>query len=81
MNLRLGALGAAPKQLPNDLTGHAINLDLSHIDAAQGAAAAELIKTLLDRGAARLVISGADDHVTRELAETAKGTLPSRTAA
>ncbi|MFF0815946.1 hypothetical protein ACFYVR_12465 [Rhodococcus sp. NPDC003318] len=44
--------------LPADLTGHAVTLDLSHTDAAQRAAATDLARELLDRGAARIVISG-----------------------
>jgi hypothetical protein len=57
MKLRLGASGSVPKTLPTDLTGHAITIDLSHVDAEKGALAADLIRDLLDRGAARLVIS------------------------
>ncbi|MEE2032585.1 hypothetical protein [Rhodococcus chondri] len=57
MKLRLGASGSVPKTLPNDLTGHAITIDLSHVDAEKGALAADLIRDLLERGAARLVIS------------------------
>lgn len=45
-------------ELPADLTGHAITLDLSHTDADQRAAATDLARELLDRGAARIVISG-----------------------
>ncbi|MDV2476572.1 hypothetical protein ACWDTG_23255 [Rhodococcus zopfii] len=57
MKLRLGATGSVPKDLPTDLTGHAITIDLRHVDAEKGALAADLIRELLDRGAARLVIS------------------------
>lgn len=60
MKLRLGSTGALPKDLPRDLTGHAITIDLSHVDTEKGAAAAALIRELLDRGAAKLVI--ADDR-------------------
>ncbi|NLV80642.1 MAG: hypothetical protein GXY65_15155 [Rhodococcus sp.] len=60
MKLRLGSTGTLPKELPHDLTGHAITIDLSHVDAEKGAAAAVLIRELLDRGAAKLVI--ADDR-------------------
>ncbi|MFZ2527032.1 MAG: hypothetical protein WAX14_05155 [Rhodococcus sp. (in: high G+C Gram-positive bacteria)] len=57
MKLRLGAAGSVPKDLPTDLTGHAITIDLSHVPTEKGALAADLIRELLDRGAARLVIS------------------------
>ncbi|MFC9786640.1 hypothetical protein [Rhodococcus sp. NPDC127528] len=60
MKLRISQLAAAPPlaDLPADLTGHAVTLDLSHTDAAQRAAATDLARELLDRGAARIVISG-----------------------
>jgi hypothetical protein len=60
MKFRLTPTGEIPKELPEDLTGHAITIDLSHVDAEKGAEAADLIRRLLDRGAARLVI--ADDR-------------------
>lgn len=60
MKLRFNQL--SPTQpladLPADLTGHAVTLDLSHTDAGQRAAATDLARELLDRGAARIVISG-----------------------
>ena len=65
MKLRLGATGSVPKNLPIDLTGHAITIDLTHVDAEKGALAADLIRELLDRGAARLVIS--DGHRTLDV--------------
>ncbi|AQA20894.1 MULTISPECIES: hypothetical protein [Rhodococcus] len=60
MKLRISQLSTAPPltSLPADLTGHAVTLDLSHTDAAQRAAATDLARELLDRGAARIVISG-----------------------
>ncbi|MCK0089572.1 hypothetical protein HCA61_09455 [Rhodococcus sp. HNM0563] len=60
MKFRLSPTGEIPKTLPDDLTGHAITIDLSHVDAEKAAEAADLIRKLLDRGAARLVI--ADDR-------------------
>lgn len=60
MKLRFNQLSQtrALAELPADLTGHAITLDLSHTDADQRAAATDLARELLDRGAARIVISG-----------------------
>lgn len=59
MKLRISQLAAATPlaSLPDDLTGHAVTLDLSHTDADQRAAATDLARELLDRGAARVVIS------------------------
>lgn len=58
MKLRIESGGSVPKELPDDLTGHAITIDLSRVGGTEsGAAAADLIRELLDRGAARLVIS------------------------
>ncbi|MGF7121418.1 hypothetical protein AB4Z09_16285 [Rhodococcus sp. TAF43] len=76
MKLRLGALSAPQQDLPGDLTGQVVTLDLSHIDADQNAAAAELISRLLARGAARLVISGTDDANARALVESAQHNAP-----
>ncbi|NGP05096.1 hypothetical protein G6038_06265 [Rhodococcus sp. 14C212] len=73
MKLRLGATGAVPKDLPVDLTGHAITIDLSHVGTEQAAAAADLIRELLDRGAARLVISDARDAAPRTVTRPATG--------
>lgn len=72
MKLRLGATGSVPKNLPTDLTGHAITIDLSHVDAEKGSLAADLIRELLDRGAARLVIS--DGRGTTEFETTRQET-------
>ncbi len=58
MKLRIEPGGTLPEDLPGDLTGHAITIDLSRVAGTEsGAAAADLIRELLDRGAARLVIS------------------------
>lgn len=60
MKLRFNQLtrDRLPEDLPADLTGHAITLDLSHTDARQREAATVLARELLDRGAAQVVISG-----------------------
>ncbi|CAM2780390.1 hypothetical protein RHDE110596_00790 [Prescottella defluvii] len=76
MKLRIGALSAPQQDLPGDLTGQVVTLDLSHIDIGQDAAAAELIGRLLARGAARLVISGTDDASARALVESAQHNAP-----
>lgn len=57
MKLRLDSAGDIVQPLPNDLTGHTITIDLRNVDTEKGAAAAVLIRELLDRGAARLVIA------------------------
>lgn len=58
MKLRIEPGGSVPSDLPGDLTGHAITIDLRRVGGTEsGAAAADLIRELLDRGAARLVIS------------------------
>ncbi|PTR30518.1 hypothetical protein C8K36_102369 [Rhodococcus sp. OK519] len=76
MKLRLGALSAHRQDLPGDLTGQVVTLDLTHIDAGQDAATAQLISQLLARGAARLVISGTDDASARALVESAQHNAP-----
>ncbi|SDC79127.1 hypothetical protein [Rhodococcus tukisamuensis] len=60
MKLRIHTLAAVPPlaDLPADLSGQVITLDLSHTDTHQRAAATDLARELLDRGAARIVISG-----------------------
>ncbi|WP_241385474.1 DUF1186 family protein [Rhodococcus sp. CH91] len=58
MKLRIESGGTVPTDLPDDLTGHAITIDLSRVGGTDcGAASADLIRELLDRGAAKLVIS------------------------
>lgn len=58
MKLRIESDGIVPENLPEDLTGHAITIDLSRVGGTEsGAASADLIRDLLDRGAAKLVIS------------------------
>ncbi|UYP19817.1 DUF1186 family protein [Rhodococcus sp. Z13] len=58
MKLRIESGGTVPKDLPEDLTGHAITIDLSRVSGTEsGAASADLIRELIDRGAAKLVIS------------------------
>ncbi len=73
MKLRLGATGAVPKDLPDDLTDFFFFFDLSHVGTEQAAAAADLIRELLDRGAARLVISDARDAAPRTVTRPATG--------
>ncbi|AHD22962.1 hypothetical protein NXT08_08855 [Rhodococcus pyridinivorans] len=58
MKLRIESGGTVSTELPDDLTGHAITIDLSRVGGTEsGAASADLIRELLDRGAAKLVIS------------------------
>ncbi|WP_072689656.1 hypothetical protein [Rhodococcus marinonascens] len=59
MKLRINQLSTAPPyiDLPNDLTGHAVTLDLSHCDDDHKAALGELINEIRGRGAARIVIA------------------------
>ncbi len=60
MKLRIESGGTVSTELPDDLTGHAITIDLSRVGGTEsGAASADLIRELLDRGAAKLVISEA----------------------
>ncbi|MFZ2174078.1 MAG: hypothetical protein WAW17_08610 [Rhodococcus sp. (in: high G+C Gram-positive bacteria)] len=59
MKLRINQLSTAPPyaDLPGDLTGYAVTLDLSHCDAAHEATLGELISELRSRGASRVVVS------------------------
>ncbi|AOW91816.1 hypothetical protein BFN03_01520 [Rhodococcus sp. WMMA185] len=59
MKLRINQLSTAPPQidLPDDLTGHAVTLDLSHSGDRDKAALSELISEIRSRGAARIVIA------------------------
>ena len=60
MKLRINQLSTEPPYpgLPDDLTGYAVTLDLSHCDAAHEATLGELISEIRSRGAARVVITG-----------------------
>ncbi|NMM88049.1 hypothetical protein B2J88_27455 [Rhodococcus sp. SRB_17] len=60
MKLRINQLSTAPPytDLPSDLTGYAVTLDLSHSDAAHEATLAALIGEIRNRGASRVVITG-----------------------
>jgi hypothetical protein len=60
MKLRINQLSTEPPYpgLPEDLTGYAVTLDLSHCDAAHEATLGELISEIRSRGAARVVITG-----------------------
>lgn len=60
MKLRVNQLSIAPPyvDLPGDLTGYAVTLDLSHSDAAHEATLGALISEIRSRGASRVVITG-----------------------
>ena len=60
MKLRINQLSTSPPylDLPDDLTGYAVTLDLSHCDAAHEAGLGELISEVRSRGAARVGITG-----------------------
>jgi hypothetical protein len=53
MKLRVNQLSIAPPyvDLPGDLTGYAVTLDLSHSDAAHEATLGALISEIRSRGA------------------------------
>ncbi|MEV0945446.1 hypothetical protein [Rhodococcus sp. NPDC049939] len=59
MKLRINQLSTAPPDmdLPNDLTGYAVTLDLSHCGDAHKSGVGELVGELRRRGAARIVIA------------------------
>lgn len=73
--IRAGATGTTP-DLPGDLSGQVITVDLRHVDPGHDAGAAELLSELIARGAARLVISGTDDASARALLATAQHDAP-----
>ncbi|TSD45936.1 hypothetical protein FFI94_007000 [Rhodococcus sp. KBS0724] len=60
MKLRVNQLSTAPPyaDLPSDLSGYAVTLDLSHSDAAHEATLGALISEIRARGASRVVITG-----------------------
>ncbi|NLG54111.1 MAG: hypothetical protein GX542_00420 [Rhodococcus sp.] len=66
MKLRLHQLTTSPtyRDLPEDLDGYAITLDISHCDADQLAILDALIIELRRRGAARVVIAGMRREIT-----------------
>lgn len=83
MKLRLGAGGAVrpgaagtTQNLPGDLTGQVITIDLRHVDPGHDTGAVELLSELLARGAARLVISGTDPANARALLASAHNDAP-----
>lgn len=75
MKLRLGTTGTTSQDLPGDLTGQVVTIDLRHVDPGHDGAAA-LLSELLARGAARLVISGTDDASARALLASAQNDAP-----
>lgn len=60
MKLRINQLSTSPPylDLPDDLTGHAVTLDVSHSDANDESGLGALISEIRSRGAARVVITG-----------------------
>ncbi|RVW10703.1 hypothetical protein EGT67_06025 [Prescottella agglutinans] len=84
MKLRLGAGGATrhgaggttTQDLPGDLTGQVVTVDLRHVDPGQDAGATELLSELIARGAARLVVAGTDDARARTLLASAQHNAP-----
>lgn len=76
MKLRLGAGGTTTQDLPGDLTGQVVTVDLRHVDPGSDTGAAELLSELIARGAARLVISGTDDASARTLLASAQHDAP-----
>ncbi|MGC0362702.1 hypothetical protein ABH922_000686 [Rhodococcus sp. 27YEA15] len=60
MKLRVNQLSIAPPyvDLPSDLTGYAVTLDLSHSVAEHDATIGALITEIRNRGASRVVITG-----------------------
>ncbi|WP_430331335.1 hypothetical protein [Rhodococcus sp. ACT016] len=76
MKLRIGAAGATTQNLPGDLTGQVVTIDLRHVDPGHDSGAAELLSELIARGAARLVISGTDDASARALLASAQHDAP-----
>lgn len=60
MKLRINELSTSPPylDLPDDLTGYAVTLDLSHAEPSHEAGLGALISEIRSRGAARVVISG-----------------------
>ncbi|MFC9517607.1 hypothetical protein ACFTSD_17925 [Nocardiaceae bacterium NPDC056970] len=84
MKLRLGAGGATRHgaggtttlDLPGDLTGQVVTIDLRHVEPGQDAGAAALLSELIARGAARLVVEGTDATHARTLIESAQHNAP-----
>ncbi|MCA1004486.1 hypothetical protein LCL87_02035 [Rhodococcus hoagii] len=84
MKLRLGAGGATrhgaggttTQDLPGDLTGQIVTIDLRHVEPGQDAGAAALLNELIARGAARLVVEGTDAARARALVESAQHSAP-----
>lgn len=66
MKLRLHQLSTSPpyRDLPDDLTGYAMTLDISHCDADQLAVLDAIIIELRRRGAAHVVVTGAGREMT-----------------
>ncbi|MBM4517870.1 hypothetical protein GS435_00010 [Rhodococcus hoagii] len=62
--------------LPGDLTGQVVTIDLRHVEPGQDAGAAALLSELIARGAARLVVEGTDAAHARTLIESAQHSAP-----
>ncbi|QCQ90059.1 hypothetical protein [Rhodococcus sp. SGAir0479] len=74
--LRYGAGGTTDLDLPGDLTGQVVTVDLRHVDPGSDAGATALLSELIARGAARLVISGTDTASARALLASAQHDAP-----